>query len=923
MSSSNGFFESINPWSWGAKTRASGTDDTFSDAAKLYPDLWGELFTGSNVICCPISGSLADSMTKDLLMSHILIPQRVGGEFKTILGEHVYMSGNQLLCGAGFLEQREVNIISVDEITDSSGKVATMLRINRPLVGGIVALDDAEEISLRAMFKYMAVLRSFPEAESSFIVLDDYIKEINYVGSKSVDGFSRIQPSLAVSLQLQWERATEKLCRINALVSALGGGFDNTKRMIGQILESYLMYAVSGTVYPWMCSLLALDDKRLYEYLETLQHYTQSDLGIPPALQCCQIEAVTELRTLRCAETPVDKLLVLKRAVKFIRTRIDRNVKSKFPQDDVELATDDIVLLIIWCLLQLHLSESLINPESVLQAMNGGGNVGKEIIRTFLVSELEFMSKYHFNGSSKSELGFTLCHFQVAVDWIITRSQAFAQRKRIRSIRSPEMINLSSVVQDLKIDMSAAAKPTVDQALKIDLSSIANSIVVEDSKIDLSGAANPNIDEDLSIDLSAATNPIVDEDSKIDQSAIAKLSFDSDMQADVPVVSKSGKVTDRINNIEKKEFMRVGDRFNPGSPVSHPGSCPASSVPSRPVESRYVNLRKVIEKKAEQAKEKDSLTGPNIVEKDKSVRGSIGEKEKNMRGIARDNGMKGIFRDNSMKGIVRDNSQKAMIEKKSNIVKDNDIIDALQGSLEVVGEKKEETLEMQKLGLEYLHGLCVTATEMNLDWITRINKNQRAVRQKAVGSVEYKMPYSFTAFSSPCVSTSSMKSVIDDESLKVNTENDLNVNLNFCFSSTSENNKVAKGFEKKGRVLLILGDDHTHHPEILKKKITIISDRTNKPGEILSVSGAVGVFAAVNSDGRVFTWGIPDSGRLGRGTYVRDVTCLQMIIILALHSKKVRFEFPCMLCCLSLSPCFVGIYFNTGYVCTAQLWCIT
>ena len=870
MSSSNGFFESINPWSWGAKAQASGTDDTFSDAAKLYPDLWGELFTGSNVICCPISGSLADSMTKDLLMSHILIPQRVGGEFKTILGEHVYMTGNQLLCGAGFLEQREVNIISVNEITDSSGKIATMLRINRPLVGGIVALDDAEEISLRSMFKYMAVLRSFPEAESSFIVLDDYIKEINYVGSKSVDGFSRIQPSLAVSLQLQWERATEKLCRINALVSALGGGFDNTKRMIGQILESYLMHAVSGTVYPWMRSLLALDDKRLYEYLETLQHYTQSDLGIPPALQSCQIEAVTELRTLRCAETPVDKLLVLKRAVKFIRTRVDRNVKSKFPHDDVELATDDIVLLIIWCLLQLHLSESSITPDSTLHEMNGGANAGKDVIRTFLVSDLEFMSKYHFNGSSKSELGFTLCHFQVAVDWIITRSQAFAQRKRIRSIRSPEIINLSSVVHDLKIDLSAVDKSTLVQDLQIDLLAIAESSADDDSKIDRSATNESNIEQDLRMEQSAAAESNVTQDLKIEQSTVAQISVVPDLPADV--VTKSGKVTDRINNIEKKEFMRVGDRFNPGSPVSHPGSCPASSVLSRPMENKYINLRKVIEKKAEIVKEKDKITGAHILENDKILVVNIGEKDRNVRAV----------RDNSITGIVRENSQKKMIEKKSNVLKENETIDRLEGtSKAIVGkekEKEEETSEMEKLGLEYLHGLCVTATEMNLDWITRINKNQRAVRQKAAGSVEYKMPYSFTAFSSPCVSTSSMKSVIDDEASKVSTENDSNANLNFCFNSTSGSNKVAKGFEKKGRVLLILGDDVTHYPEILKKKISILSDRTNKPGEILSVSGAAGVFAAVNSDGRVFTWGLPDSGRLGRGTFVHAIDCVEVVI---------------------------------------------
>ena len=73
-----------------------------------------------------------------------------------------------------------------------------------------------------------------------------------------------------------------------------------------------------------------------------------SDLGIAPELQCSQTEAIRELVALKTAETPVDKLLVLKRAVRHIRARIDKNVFRKFPNEDVELATDDIVLIVIW-----------------------------------------------------------------------------------------------------------------------------------------------------------------------------------------------------------------------------------------------------------------------------------------------------------------------------------------------------------------------------------------------------------------------------------------------------------------------------------------------------------------------------------------------------------------------------------------------
>jgi hypothetical protein len=238
MSSSGGFLDILNPFTWNAKRRLTGTDDAFSDVLRQYPELYKELFSGTKILCCPVSGSLiVDEITQELLMSHILIPQRSGGEYRTMRGEHVYFSGTELICGAGFAEAREVKVITTSSLSDpSSNKSAMIYRIARPLVGGIGgAPEDSDEVNLQTMFKYMVVLRSFPEVESAFVVLDDYIKEINFVGSKSADGFSRIQPSLAASLQLQWQRATDKLARTNALCTAIGSGPEATKRLIGQV----------------------------------------------------------------------------------------------------------------------------------------------------------------------------------------------------------------------------------------------------------------------------------------------------------------------------------------------------------------------------------------------------------------------------------------------------------------------------------------------------------------------------------------------------------------------------------------------------------------------------------------------------------------------------------------------------------------
>ena len=45
-------------------------------------------------------------------------------------------------------------------------------------------------------------------------------------------------------------------------------------------------------------------------------------------------------------------------------------------------------------------------------------------------TDLAFASKYHFNASSKSELGFTLCHFLVALDWIRAHAEVYRREKR-------------------------------------------------------------------------------------------------------------------------------------------------------------------------------------------------------------------------------------------------------------------------------------------------------------------------------------------------------------------------------------------------------------------------------------------------------------------------------------------------------------
>lgn len=286
-------------------------------------------------------------------------------------------------------------------MTDSCGNFATVFKLSRPLVGGIAAPEEADEISLQVMFKFVAILRSFPEAESTFVKLDEYLKEVNFVGNQSRDGFSRITPSFSASLRSRWEKASDRLSRVAALTVALGADQETAKQLIGQIVESYMLHNVAHTMGPWLSSLHAKQNNLLDQVLRVVKPCSQADLGVAPELEAPQHEAIKELKLLSGAKTPVDKMLLMKSTVKMIRESVDRNVQKNFPGADVDMATDDLVLVLIWIIAQAY-------PDY-----------------TGLFDDVIYVSEFHFVSSSRSQLGFNLCHFQVALTWFTDRAKCF------------------------------------------------------------------------------------------------------------------------------------------------------------------------------------------------------------------------------------------------------------------------------------------------------------------------------------------------------------------------------------------------------------------------------------------------------------------------------------------------------------------
>jgi hypothetical protein len=95
-------------------------------------------------------------------------------------------------------------------------------RLSRPLVGGIKAPEESDEVDADSARKYVTILRSYPEVETIFKEMDAFIAEVNFVGENSEDGFKRILPSLEGCVLAQWQTSVEKLVHSRCFAYSFG-----------------------------------------------------------------------------------------------------------------------------------------------------------------------------------------------------------------------------------------------------------------------------------------------------------------------------------------------------------------------------------------------------------------------------------------------------------------------------------------------------------------------------------------------------------------------------------------------------------------------------------------------------------------------------------------------------------------------------
>ena len=171
------------------------------------------------------------------------------------------------------------------------------------------------------------------------------------------------------------------------------------RTQILQIIESYLL-TKSNDFLPIIVRKRYGDgnDRVVHKIRQRYSCLSQSDLGIRSEFQAPQSEAIQELLGLSDAIAAADKMLRLKRCVTFIQDAVERNVAKKFPSSSSEFATDDLVLVIIWLLIQVTTYYQY----------------------SFIFTDLCYCVDFHFNSMSTSEANFNLCHFKVAVDWFFS-----------------------------------------------------------------------------------------------------------------------------------------------------------------------------------------------------------------------------------------------------------------------------------------------------------------------------------------------------------------------------------------------------------------------------------------------------------------------------------------------------------------------
>jgi len=123
--------------------------------------------------------------------AHVLLPRSRGGGcddglFVPLRGDarsEVSIVGSELVAnGPMYQRGRRVRIVGIEDIRVCDVKpfavAVRVLQVSMPLVGGIPAPDEIDELDASHVVKCVALLRSAPELEGTFREIDAFVNDV-------------------------------------------------------------------------------------------------------------------------------------------------------------------------------------------------------------------------------------------------------------------------------------------------------------------------------------------------------------------------------------------------------------------------------------------------------------------------------------------------------------------------------------------------------------------------------------------------------------------------------------------------------------------------------------------------------------------------------------------------------------------------
>ena len=363
------------------------SNDHFIQLIKQYTDIYQQATQTDRVICCPVGSSLQDVIIRRSdLESHVLVPHGGSGEYVSLRGDRVVFSGEDLIVNNSI----RTRVLDVEYPPNEHNTI--IYRVSNMITSGSSTVDEFDEILPESYDLYIANFKSVPGAVTVLKDLDIYLKKVCKLQRNEEGKRVRLRSSIVAEIRAAWLKATEALKDIGMM--SVVSRDDNDIRL-GQVVETYIMNKIASTMLPWFKDSTHKADRAIHLQIMSLRDRTQSDLGVPAEFQTNHDNAIREICQLRHAQTPVDKLSILKRVSTLVRENVQKNFERNNFMSDMELATDDLITIIIYIIIQA--SRVYID----------------------IPADIRFILKFHFVSSSQSHLGFTLCNFRVAIAWFI------------------------------------------------------------------------------------------------------------------------------------------------------------------------------------------------------------------------------------------------------------------------------------------------------------------------------------------------------------------------------------------------------------------------------------------------------------------------------------------------------------------------